>query len=203
MIKGSLIIIVSLFCHVNLWSHDNQTNPQKAIVLINGEAFLVDVDKDGTILTTYQKVNNYFTSSEPHEKMLVRLSKSTRNEQGGIAFYELEKEYKAPYIEENKAPIARGNTQYIGFSPEQALLNKAAVDQIRKIAGAYSKGEIRTISIQSFYERSYKSRSISRNRSDAIKDLLAAFGVLPDDIVLGSQELKKGQSANFVSLAIN
>ena len=155
----------------------------KAIVLINGEAFLVDVTLNGNIVTTYQKINNYFKTSESHQSILTRLSKGERSESGSsIVFYEKESEPIPSFTEENKSPIAAGNAQYLGFSPRRAILQTAAVDQIRKIADEYQSGRIQSIGITSYHEDSYESRSLARNRSQAIKDLLHAFGVSYDVI---------------------
>lgn len=149
----------------------------KAIVLINGEAYLVDVTPNGNIVTTYQKINNYFKSSESHQSILTRLSGGKPSANGNsIVFYEKESEPVPTYSEENKTPISSGSAQYLGFSPRRALLQKAAVDQIRKIADQHRAGTISAINISSYHQDTYESRALARNRNQAVRDLLHAFG---------------------------
>jgi len=164
-------------------SFDNDNDPQKAIVLINGVAYLVDVTPKGSIIATYQKIDNYFNTSESHNSLLTRLSKGSISEDSkSIVFYEKEAEPVKSFASENNAPILTGNSHYIGFSPSRAILKKTAVDQIRKIAKSYEHGNLTNILIQSYHQDSYKSRSLARNRANAISDLLKAFGV-PQHVV--------------------
>lgn len=195
-----IILTLFLFLTIARAAYSIQAGPLKAIVLINGEAYLVDVDKEGNILATYQHIRNYFSTNESHESILARLSKEASGDSRSIVFYEKQEEYKAPFAEENKAPVEAGNAQYIGFSPGQALLNKSAVDQIRRIAKAHSEGKLESISMVSFYEPSFRSRSIARNRADGIRDLLKAFGFDSNFIETSTQAIRQGQSPNFVSI---
>ena len=171
-----------------------QEASKKAVVLINGTPYLVDVTPDGNITNTYQRINDYFSTSESDASIVSRLSKTAVPSNNEIVFFEKEEEPVPSFTEENKAPILTGAEQYIGFSPDRALLQKAGVDQIRKIADSYRTKTISTINITSYHIGNYRSKSLARNRADAVKDLLHAFGVSNKNIstqtLLGSMETK-------------
>ncbi|MEL6122893.1 MAG: hypothetical protein AAFR14_04165 [Bacteroidota bacterium] len=150
---------------------------KKAIVLINGTAYLVDVNESGNIINTYQRIENYFSTSESHESLLARLSDGAVSDDGSkIVFYEKEVEPIPSYTIENKQPVETGTAQYLGFSPKRALLQTEAVQQIRKISESYQAGTISSIMIESYHRDDYRSRALARNRAAAIRDLLSAFG---------------------------
>ncbi len=176
--------------------------PFKAIVLINGDAYLVDLEEDGTIAAMYQKIENYFTTRESHGSILARLTRGERSSSGSIVFYEKEIEPEVSFSNENKLPIRSGNSQYIGFSPFRALLQTEAVNQIRRIAKEYGRGKISGIHIYSYHNDTYRARALARNRSQAIKDLLSAFGV-PGHII--GQEItivQSGGKTDFVRIEL-
>jgi len=180
-----------------------QNDPFKAIVLINGEAYLVDLTESGNISATYQKINNYFNSSESHNAILARLSNGSLSENGtSIVFYEKEVEPEVSFAAENKAAITPGNAQYVGFSPRRALLQKQAVDQIRAIANQYQNGIIQSISITSHHRDTYESRSLARNRAKAIYDLLGAFGVSTGIIQMDTPYAPPGSKTDFVRIGL-
>lgn len=187
-----------LFSITNCAAQDDSI---KAIVLINGRAHLVDVMPNGDITTVYQEITNYFASSESHTSIMRRLIPGARSESGNIVFYEKEAEPIPSFTEENRRPVEIGNEQYIGFSPGKALLLKPAVDQIRKIANAYKASDIKTISIASFYRDNYRSRSLARNRAQAITDLLVAFGVRKTVISSNQFEALQDTKVDFVQLS--
>ena len=189
--KGKLFFFFLLLYGTTCLAQDE---PFKAIVLINGVAYLVDVTPKGDITTTYQKVENYFQSQESHASIMRRMLKDPQPQGEGIAFYDKEVEPVPSFTDENKRPIDVGNDQFIGFSPGRALLLKIAVDQIRKIGNSYRNKDISSISITSFYNDNYRSRSLARNRAKAINDLLIAFGVSQNQIftnsILGGPDAK-------------
>ncbi|MFT4566995.1 MAG: hypothetical protein ACI9FN_001957 [Saprospiraceae bacterium] len=194
----SIIILVSALISLSF----TQSDPFKAIVLINGEAFLVDLTEKGAITATYQKVNNYFRSSESHGTILARLSKGTLSESGkSIVFYEEEIEPVVPFTTENEAVVAPGSAQYVGFSPRRALLQKDAVDQIRKISSQFRQGVIQNITITSHQRDTYESRSLARNRAKAIHDLLGAFGVSTSIIDSSTPFAQPGSKTDFVRIS--
>jgi len=178
-----------------------QNTSKKAVVLINGKAFLVDVTPKGNITTTYQRIDNYFSTSESHDLLVDRLSKTAEPTDSKIVFFEKENEPIPSFSEENKVNIDIGTQQYIGFSPERALLQKAGVDQIRKVAKSYRSRRISNINITSYHADNYRSRSLARNRVQAIKDLLHAFGVALSSIstqtLLGNADTK----VDFVNIS--
>ncbi len=154
-----------------------QEDPVRTIVLINGNAHLVDVAVNGDLVAIYQRVEGLFTSGESTTSIIDRLSKDQPAPSGQIVFFEKEEEPIPSFSEENKQPIITGSSQYIGFSPERALLLNTAVDQIRKIADQFEVGVVQSITVISYHLDNYRSRSLARNRAKAIKDLLMAFGV--------------------------
>lgn len=173
---------------------NSQQETKKAIVLINGDAHLVDVSPKGDIVKTYQKIDNYFSLKESPSQLIARFANVPAIENSSITFFESEDEPTPTFTVENKAPVVIGNDQYLGFSPGRAVLQKKAVDQIRKISKAYRNGDIQTIHATAYYSDNYRSRSLSRNRAKAIKDLLIAFGLPANMIqtktVLGTSDVK-------------
>ena len=159
-----------------------QEEPIRTIVLINGDAHMVDVAENGDLIAIYQKIERYFSLGESDRTIMARLSKTAEAEDANITFFEKEEEPVPSYTEENKKPIILGSSQYLGFSPQRALLLRKAVDQVRIISESYRAGDIQSIAITSYQENNYRSRSLARNRAKAIKDLLGAFGV-PDSII--------------------
>ena len=161
------------------WSFalDAQTELIRTIVLINGLPYMVDVTEEGDILEIYQNVPEYFSSTSGHENLVQQYSKDLKPQIASITFFEKQEEPVPSFSEENSQPIILGNNQYIGFSPERAILLAAAVDQIRLISESFQRGEIRNISITSYHIDTYRSRSLARNRASAIKGLLEAFGM--------------------------
>ena len=161
---------------------NSQQEIKKAIVLINGDAHLVDISPKGDIVNTYQRIDNYFSLKESPSQLIARFANVPAMKNSAITFFESEKEPEPTFKIENKAPVITGNSQFIGFSPGRAVLQKQAVNQIRKISKAYRDGQIQSITATSYYSDNYRSRSLSRNRAKAIKDLLIAFG-LPSNII--------------------
>jgi len=155
----------------------SQSESRKSIALINGVAHLVDVAPNGDLLEIYQSIDNYFTSPESHQQILKKLVSNAVPQGRSIVLFEEEEEFQPSFTKENKEPVKVGNEQYVAFSPDKAILQKAAVDQIRKIARDYKAGGVNNITINSFAKDSYRSRALSRNRAKAIQDLLVAFGV--------------------------
>lgn len=178
MIRSVLLVFFMVIGSVS----KGQETPIRTIVLINGKPFMADLTEKGDLIEIFQKVDNYFTTRESHNAMVTRLSKIATPQASQIVFFEKEEEPVLSFSAENTRPITYGNSQYIGFSPGRALLLKAAVDQIRRISDSYRKGEIQSISVTSFQNPSFRSRSLARNRAKAIRDLLGSFGV-PNSVV--------------------
>ncbi len=179
---------------------DAQEVSKKAVVLINSTPYLVDVTPNGDITATYQRINNYFATAESDAILVSRLSKIAEPTDIKIAFFEKEAEPIPSFTEENKVPISISAEQYIGFSPDRALLQKTGVDQIRKIADSYRSKTINKISVTSYHIDNYRSRSLARNRAKAIKDLLSAFGVSKSQISTESVQGASNTKVDFVHL---
>jgi len=105
------------------------------------------------------------------------------------------------FDEENKAPILTGQTQYLGFSPDKAILTATAVDQIRKISDQHQAGQIDDIFIVSYHLDSYRSRAIARNRARGIKELLGAFGTPRAQVDFEIRDASIGTKIDFVQVS--
>ena len=175
----------------------------RTIVLINGLPFMVDVTAEGDITEIYQNVPEYFSSRTDHNSLVQKYSNNPEPQVTSIVFFEKEEEPIPSFTEENKRPIEYGNNQYIGFSPDRALLLKNAVDQIRRIADGYRNNEIGAISVTSYHRASYRSRALARNRAKAIKDLLGAFGMPASLIQTRTTVITPGSKVDFVQVAFS
>jgi outer membrane protein OmpA-like peptidoglycan-associated protein len=196
--------MISIFGSSLTTSYPQTPTTEKAIVLINGEVYLVDLSENGDIITTYQKIENYFSSTESHKRIITRLTGGALSETGDkIVFYEKEVEPQPSYSSQNSLPINQAMARYIGFSPNKAILNKKAVDQIREIADAYKNGTIKDITITLLEAASYRERALSRNRADAIKGLLKAFGVADNYIFMDNGPIDQNTKIDFVKVDIN
>ena len=191
---GIQIICIFLF----VFTASAQKASKKAVVLINGTPYLVDVTPKGNITNTYQRINDYFSTSESDANMISRLSKIAEPTDIKIAFFEKEEEPVPSFTAENKVPINISAEQYIGYSPGRALLQKEGVDQIRKIAKAYRAKTISSIRITSYYLDTYRSRSLAQNRAEAIEDLLSAFGVTKSKISIQTLQGGSDTKIDFV-----
>jgi len=182
---------------------NGQEDSFKEVILINGTAYLAELTPKGDILQTYQKIDNYFSSTESHKNLVTRLSRNPEPSGISIILYESEQEPIPSFTAENKKPVTTENDQYIGFSPDRALLLKAAVDQIRRIAKSHRDGGIALTSITSYHIDDYRSRSLARNRAKAIKDLLHAFGVKKDVVSFSLDTVSPDTKVDFVRLSFS
>jgi len=144
--------------------------------------------------------SNYFDTKESHQSIVTRLSKNAEPSGESIVLFEKQEEPQPSYTEENKAPILSGQSQYIGFSPDKAILTKAAVDQIRLIADQFQAGQIGQIQIVSYHVDSYRSRSLARNRGRGIKELLGAFGTSRSKVTFEVRDASVGTKIDFVQV---
>jgi len=170
-----LLILLSLVTCVICASAQSSV---RTVVLINGEPYLAEVSTNGDILQRYQKVDNYFSTKESHGSIVSRLSKQAQPTGEPIVLFEKEAEPVPSYTEENKAPILTGESQYIGFSPDKAILTKSAVDHVD----------------------SYRSRSLARNRARGIKELLGAFGTTRNKVNFEIRDASFGTKVDFVQV---
>ncbi len=179
---------------------NNDPKTKKAIVLINGEAYLVELSPQGDIKATYQKISNYFNSSESHFSIIKRLSQNESLPSSEIAFYQAESEPAVPYTAENLSTLSSEAQRYIGFSPWKAVLNFNAVNQLREIAAANKNGVLNTVLVDAYHINSYRSKTLARNRALAIKSLLVAFGVSEDHIITDIIQISPESKVDFVRI---
>lgn len=195
--RSSAFLIILIMFSSGLTAQDD---PIRTVVLINGVPFLADVSTEGDILHRYQQVDNYFTTKESHRSIVSRLSDSPEISGDPIAVFPKQEEPIPSFTEENKAPILSGEAQYIGFSPDKAILTKSAVDQIRKIADQYQAGQIGDILIISYHLDNYRARSLARNRARGIKELLSAFGTPREKVDFEIRDVSIGTKIDFVQV---
>jgi len=191
----TLAILLLLTCALAIQAQAQQI---RTVVLINGVPYMADVSSNGDILQRYQKIDDYFTAPESHTSIVSRLSKTSEVTGPSIVLFEKQEEPTPSYTEENKAPILEGTSQYLGFSPQKAILTKTAVDQIRKIAEEYQAGLIGKIEILSYHHDNYRSRAIARNRARGIKELLVAFGTPYPNVDFDIRDASAGTKLDFV-----
>lgn len=192
---------VILFFLIYSFSANGQEELQKAIVLINGTAHLVDVSRNGDIVEIYQSIENYFTTQESHKSILTRLSKDPNASGKEIVLFEQEREPVPTFKNENTKPVEVGNDQYIEFSPGRALLRKLGVDQVRRITKNYQSGSIRKIDIVSYHDGTFRSKALARNRASAIQDLMIAFGVSKSDIGKSNTQGSKDTKLDYLRVS--
>ncbi len=196
--KTLLILLVFGVSATNAWS---QSSTVRSVVLIDGIPFLADISSSGDILQKFQRIDDYFSTQESHNSIVSRLSESPQPAGESIVLFEKQKEPVPTFTEENKAPILTGENQYLGFSPDKAILTKSAVDQIRKIADQHQEGQINDIFIISYHLDSYRSRAIARNRARGVKELLGAFGTPRGQVDFEIRDASIGTKIDFVQVS--
>ncbi len=196
--KTSTIIILLLGLCINISAQDQ---PIRTVVLIDGVPFLTDISTNGDILQKYQRIDDYFSTRESHNSLVSRLSERPEPAGESIVLFDKEVEPQPSFTEENKAPILTGENQYLGFSPDKAILTKNAVDQIRQIADQYQNGQINDIFVVSYHLDTYRTRAIARNRAKGIKELLSSFGMPRGKIDFEIRDASVGTKIDFVQVS--
>lgn len=196
--KTLLMLLVFGLSTTSVWS---QSSTVRTVVLIDGIPYLADISTSGDILQQYQRIDDYFTTRESHNSIVSKLSERPEPTGESIVLFEKEKDPQPSFTQENKAPILTGESQYLGFSPDKAILTKSAVDQIRKIADQHPDGQIDNIFIVSYHIDSYRSRAIARNRARGIQELLVAFGAPRSQIDYEIRDASVGTKVDFVQVS--
>ena len=158
LIFALLIILSPLFAHSNV-SFNDSDQVKKTIILINGSAFLVDMNVEGKIVTNYLMIEDYFTSNDTHETLIEKASK----------IYDLE----FGILERSKLII---------FAEGSSLLDDSAVDNIRRLSTLFVKSPSQNINITFGQSENKESNILSENRVSAIRQLLKDFGVKEGDM---------------------
>lgn len=160
------------------------------IILINGVPYLVELDDDTNITSVLLSVPYYFQSEMSHEEIVATLRQqlSTDPKKSMTQYEDI---------------FVLDNVEFIEFIPKRALLDKIAVDRIRKIAVDYCNGNLSHIALNVQYADTQKSSILSENRINSVKDLLVAFGV--DDTAISSvSSLNKEDDMNpYVRIEYN
>lgn len=177
-------------------------NPTKAIVLINGQPFVVELMSDGTILKKYQGVPKYFSMAATDEAIIDQLSKQGLIEDSDFSVFR--DTDSVPEFGEGPAEIdgidVLRDQQFISFSLQRAILNRDAVDQVRTIANAYQEGRFSRVFINAYHTDTERSRRLATNRANAIADLMETFGVKPSAINVNLPVTLNESSLSFVNV---
>lgn len=161
--KNAILLTLMLLFSQALMANDTETkdgdNLKKTIILINGAPFLVDLDENGKVVYNYLLVSDYFKSDESHENLVEKA----------------EEDY-----DEEIAMLS--NSRLIIFDETSALLNEAAIDNIRELANQYNRGILQNINITAGHEETEDDEIKVEDRISAISQLLLDFGVEEGDI---------------------
>ncbi len=190
-LKSFLTVLALVFTISMIWSQE----PFKAIVLINGDPFIVDLAGNGSILVRYQRVPDYFSSTTSDLAIIDQYSRQGLIAEQGLDFYREQIDSPSAATTE----VMTGE-QYIEFSQNRAVLNREAVDQVRAISDAFQEGRFRTVTIVSYHHDTLGSRTLAQNRSKAIADLLNTFGVPLENIIIELPYNARGSDISFVNL---
>ena len=151
------------------------------IILINGEPYLVELSEDAHIVSVIQPVPYYFSSELTHEEIVADLKNQLKLKKLG-AFA-------------NTDVNVLDNAEFVEFMPDRALLDKIAVDRIRRIAEDFANGSISHIQLSILYQNTSSSQLLTDNRITSVKDMLVDFGVDGNAISI-AKDLKAELSAN-------
>ena len=162
MKNAILITALLVFAQAtNVFANDTKIgeNLKKTIILINGAPFLVDINEEGRIIQNYLLVQDYFVSNESHENLVEKA----------------EEEYEDEIAMLN-------NSRLIIFDETSALLNEAAIDNIRDLANLYNRGTLQNINITAGHVENEDDGITVDDRINAISQMLEDFGVKEGDI---------------------
>jgi len=198
----SCFVLVTFF--LGLISTSAQ-QPFKAIVLINGAPFLVDLAYDGSIAHKFQNVPNYFTQSTTDKEIISQLANQGLIEDDDFSVFQRP---TASTTLTSKPDYVDGVTifrdrQFISFSLQRAVLNREAVTQVRAIADAYQEKRFEKVMINAYHIDTPESRILARNRANAIADLMETFGVSPGSINVNLPVTLRENNLSFVNISFN
>ena len=159
------------------------------IILINGEPHLVVIDDLGYLVETIQTVPYYFSSSLSHEQIVQGLSEQLKDEKS--TFYASNEDR---FVSKDEIDVAE-NAEFIKFLPSKALLNREAVNRIRAIAQDYLDGGIDQITLSIVYDDTSISQKLTDNRVNSVRDLMIAFGISGEDVLM-QKDLRIGLNNN-------
>ena len=182
---------------------------KKAIVLIDGIAFVVEVSQKGAILARYKVLEDYFESNLSDADIIATVDPNIVIDRNVIDFY-LDEETDVDGSADPKPPIATRSqseefttNQYVSFALNRAVLNTQAVIQIRKISQSYVSGQIKDIEILSFHTGDRTTSLLAQNRTKAISDLLQTFGVRERDISIKIEIAQAEANLAFVNISLS
>jgi len=158
LISVLTLITSTIFANTYTPTHDVE-DVKKTIILINGMAVLVDIDANGKVINNYLLVPDYFSSNDAHD-LLVE---------------------KAEVVYEEELAIL-DRSKLIIFGEESAMLNEAAVDNIRTLANLYNYGSIQNVNITAGHVENADDEDTVNDRINAITQMLEDFGVKEGDI---------------------
>ena len=172
---------------------------QRAIILINGIAYVADLSPNGSVIAFYQSLPDYFKSRDSDESFIARIEQQGLTEGGSLDLYA---DQDDP-LQSNFARVEEysgDEKQYIAFTRGRAILSKDAVNQIKSLANAYRSNDITEVIINAYHDNSQRQKRLALNRSKAIKDLLGAYGVPYSQIQRNAPYGDEGDQLYFVYL---
>lgn len=148
------------------------------IILIEGEAHLVDLAQDGEFVVSYGMVPSYFTSSLGHDEIVAR-SVNKYKENADVA----------------------SRIKFISFESTASVLDEQAVDYIRSIAVSFeadkNAGILLTIG------RSVTAGDVDhQQRINTVKELLTGFGVDKDHIQIKEKTYLGTEPNQFLKIEL-
>jgi len=158
LISVLTLITSTIFANTYTPTHDVE-DVKKTIILINGIAVLVDIDANGKVINNYLLVPDYFSSNDAHDLLVEKA--------------EVEYEEELAILDRSKLII---------FGEESAMLNEAAVDNIRTLANLYNYGSIQNVNITAGHVENADDEDTVNDRINAITQMLEDFGVKEGDI---------------------
>lgn len=143
------------------------------IILINGEAHLVDIAPDGELLVSYGKVPDYFSSTLSHEDIVDR----------SIAILESNRKSRYDLI------------RFVSFGIETHMLNEYAVDYIREMSSKMNTSEGQIV-----ITAGVTGSKDEMQKAQQIVDLLIDFGADPDRIKIIKKQYLGDEPNQFIKM---
>ena len=178
--------------------------------MIDGEVWVADVAKSGAIMARFLQVSDYFTSSRSDSEIIQSTFNNPPSDDYYLDFY-LPESGDVTISPPDEAALDKvtgiskddfGNTQYVSFSLNRAVLNTKAVQQIRQLSRDYIDGKVASFLIVAFHENDTNSKKLSVNRANAVADLLQTFGVPGEVLSTSSNTAPDKANLGFVSISL-
>lgn len=149
------------------------------ILVVDGKALLVDVDRDGKVVREYMEVPEYFSSNKKHEEKVEAAKKK----------YEILKKHQIDQI------------RFIAFDQSFTTLDEAAMRHIIDVANHYAQTYANQVTITAA-KRSGNNDLLDKLIND-VKFVLKGYGVNENDINVVYKKDKGDMDLQFVKVMSN